>query len=71
MRVTAASARPPCCPTHSGKTSMLFHYSYMLAAAGGRILFLSRKTKLELSPPLLPGPGVRHPDPAFTRIAIK
>lgn len=51
----------------SGKTSILFHYAYRLAAGDRSVLFICQKAKIEQLPPLLP-PGVDGQDTAFSRI---
>ena len=55
---------------NSGKTSLLFSYAHSVAAAGGRVVFLCQRAKLEQAPPLLPA-GVSRGDAAFERVDIK
>eukprot|EP00877_Chromochloris_zofingiensis_P009595 jgi/Chrzof1/488/Cz01g17180.t1 len=54
----------------SGKTSLLFNYCYKAAARGVRVALLCRRSKLEQTPPLLPG-GVQRKDAAFKHIGLK
>lgn len=54
----------------SGKTSLLFHYCFKLACEGERAVFISLRSKLEQTPPLLPE-GVSHTHDAFKRIDLK
>ena len=69
--------------THSGKTSLLFHYAHTVAAAGGRAVILlprppfsgsadgdASAPPLPANPPLLP-PGADPGDPAWARASIK
>ncbi|KAK9814084.1 hypothetical protein WJX72_000412 [[Myrmecia] bisecta] len=57
-------------PERSGKTSILFHFAYTLAAAGKQVGFLCKRSKLEQVPPLLPL-GANAQDAAWQNINLR
>ena len=56
-----------CC---SGKSSILLHYAYSLAATGRPVLFICERSKMEQVPPLLP-PCMDRSNPAFNNIHMR
>ncbi|KAJ8773532.1 hypothetical protein K2173_005778 [Erythroxylum novogranatense] len=57
-------------PPSSGKTSLLFQFAYNAAAAGGDVVFICNRDKLESKPPFLSQEILPSSD-TFTRIHMK
>ena len=57
-------------PDRSGKTTLLFHLAYSLAAKGGSVVVLGSRDRLEAAPPAL-GPGRPASDPGWSRVHLK
>lgn len=68
---TPAHASPHTHNTHSGKTSLLFHFARAAAAATRRRAFiLMTRERADDAPPLLPA-GVGKADPAYDEACMK